>query len=1403
MFHIKSNLSTLEFADREDLLKSYKKKLPLILIKRALELVIHPKRTVKYYFDKRELKKSGLFDPEYYLSQNSDLRLNTVNLIRHFLRIGYKEGRSPSPHFDLKYYLATYPDVAATALNPVLHYIRYGKKQGRSCTPKGGMVEDSFESTLHQFLQEDVDKNRRKYKSISTEDQKAILEIRESEFFDEKYYFQKYPEIQQNSIDAAVHYYLYGYQIGCEISAEYDFNRYCQVYTDVQKSNLNPLLHYLRIGKIEGRKVFLKKPVYPDSPEIDLHGIPSCQLRIQKYHRSRLKRNRSNLAVYSFNIVEDQWIFDIGINNDWDYICIVDDPAYVRPDSIWEYRTADYYNIEKDRSAFYYKCHPHIYLSEYQKTIWVDPNIVEGWFTYDSLLRFVSTDTPMGFFAAGASLPQSYNETDLTMLNNDVPPHMSFVDLDSRIWLRDSLKADVVSVGTTLWKLFSKHTELKDYFIDHCLVTQEVHYATFSYSREILFQNKFQTENVQYQDHEAINVQELLLPKRLDWEGIRDKVQNVSVKIVIPVFNALEDLKNCIRSIEEHSARQLTLVIADDCSDTDTRKWLENFARTRNNVVLNLNDVSVGYTKNVNRGIAAVPSDFTIILNSNTVVSPFWVEKLLHCAYSDENIGVVGPLSNAASWQTIPDLKKIHSLPGYYSVQNINEFLEEYSPDVYPKVDLVDGFCFGVKDEVFTHIGSFNEELFPKGYGEEYDFCLRVRQIGYLCAIATDCYVFHAESKSFGCDRLKLFSESRKILDSKYGKQHLQNIEESLRHHPILNYYQKLAEQLYKQSVQRLSEIGEPLLYLPVDKVLSGRKKEKIAVHLHLYHTDMASYFFKYLQNIPYSFDLYISVPDPGIAREVETTFKKLKLVGNFNIRAVANRGRNIAPLILTFGKELITYDISLHIHSKHSRHDTTAGRNWLDWMMHCLLYNDVYVANILSIMTRRNELGFISAPIMQEVYPHYTWRGNKHIARILVSRLAMEESILDENLSFPVGSFFWFKPKALARLLKSDLSRDDFPEEPIGMDGTLVHAIERSFYIVGKYDGFDFVTCEPLTTAKEGNLIIIKKMSERYINHKSVFAKIREAVEREKPFALIRYFDGEGAFYGIHQRTAAYAAERMRYYFGDFLYTPEDIASLSQEIVNSINSADIIGTVPPDILRNIQEFAMSEVGGEIDRLPFIKKRYSQAIDCEGAWRILQSYRLVQENSSDSSVYCSKDIHYQLVYSGMIYELLADLQEIYVITSQPVKDSLEQIFTLKVHELKIPQRAFDNEQDTFTAHYPAVYSNLLSKLSCDQHGKIYLVGGGPLGKVYCSKIKEHGGIAIDLGAVFDSWVNFHSRPEHRGSGDTADIDELLLLTRKNVVNYLDESRIAKLCQSTGQINYDKRINPKLIQLYNR
>ena len=83
----------------------------------------------RFICDYNLIKKSGLFDSEYYLANNEDVKKAKADPIKHYLKFGWKEGRNPSAEFDGNEYLNKRPDVRVTGMCPFIHYIKFGKDE--------------------------------------------------------------------------------------------------------------------------------------------------------------------------------------------------------------------------------------------------------------------------------------------------------------------------------------------------------------------------------------------------------------------------------------------------------------------------------------------------------------------------------------------------------------------------------------------------------------------------------------------------------------------------------------------------------------------------------------------------------------------------------------------------------------------------------------------------------------------------------------------------------------------------------------------------------------------------------------------------------------------------------------------------------------------------------------------------------------------------------------------------------------------------------------------------------------------------------------------------------------------------------------------------------------------------
>jgi hypothetical protein len=96
--------------------------------------------------NRRLIEKSGLFDASWYLAQAPEAAASRLNPLEHYFYVGWKDGRSPSPHFDAAWYRTFYNDVGAAGWEPLLHFIRRGKSRGRRQRGASGSLYDAFES---------------------------------------------------------------------------------------------------------------------------------------------------------------------------------------------------------------------------------------------------------------------------------------------------------------------------------------------------------------------------------------------------------------------------------------------------------------------------------------------------------------------------------------------------------------------------------------------------------------------------------------------------------------------------------------------------------------------------------------------------------------------------------------------------------------------------------------------------------------------------------------------------------------------------------------------------------------------------------------------------------------------------------------------------------------------------------------------------------------------------------------------------------------------------------------------------------------------------------------------------------------------------------------------------------
>lgn len=250
----------------------------------------------------------------------------------------------------------------------------------------------------------------------------------------------------------------------------------------------------------------------------------------------------------------------------------------------------------------------------------------------------------------------------------------------------------------------------------------------------------------------------------------------MGVDIIIPIYNAYEDLCKCMQSIHLHTdfVQNRLILINDNSTDTRIGSYLDNQAS--GNIIVIHNKENRGFSNNINLGMQQSAENDVILLNSDTIVTPNWVEKMVKCAYSDISIGTVTPLSNNATLCSVPNFCEENVLPEGMDAEQVALIVEECSLKKYPRITVANGFCMFIKRELINVIGKFDAETFGRGYGEENDFCNRAEQMGFIHVMCDDTYIYHSGTKSFiSEEKEKYIREHDCILNKRYPEQMRKN----------------------------------------------------------------------------------------------------------------------------------------------------------------------------------------------------------------------------------------------------------------------------------------------------------------------------------------------------------------------------------------------------------------------------------------------------------------------------------------------------------------------------------------------------------------------------------------------------------------------------------------------------
>ncbi|MCK4248200.1 MAG: methyltransferase domain-containing protein [Candidatus Omnitrophica bacterium] len=245
---------------------------------------------------------------------------------------------------------------------------------------------------------------------------------------------------------------------------------------------------------------------------------------------------------------------------------------------------------------------------------------------------------------------------------------------------------------------------------------------------------------------------------------LKTKFDKFTTTIIMPVRNALDYTRIAVQSIREHTQCPYKLIIINDGSDAETTAWINDQTD-----VLSLQNIhSLGFPTACNLGLECVDTPFCMIINSDVKVTPGWLCKMLATMSANENIGILGPMTNRASGP------QVDTGINYRNDQELNAYAKKLEMGYRPRLKTFERivfFCALIRSELISKIGLLDES-FGLGNFEDDDYCIRSIKAGYKNVIDQGVFVHHYGSQTFktqNLDYVKIMKTAEARFRAKWG----------------------------------------------------------------------------------------------------------------------------------------------------------------------------------------------------------------------------------------------------------------------------------------------------------------------------------------------------------------------------------------------------------------------------------------------------------------------------------------------------------------------------------------------------------------------------------------------------------------------------------------------------------
>ncbi len=707
------------------------------------------------------IKNNELLDIGYYLSCNPDVKLTGQDPIIHYIYHGFNEGRKPNPTFDGEYYLETHSDVKNSNLNPLVHYGLYGINEKRN-----PMVKYKTNRTGSKKLMGTI--NFKGSNVLITgflaiigdyTSRKAIVKIDNEKFTVMCDEFS--PELEKKGINEGYHHFtlnvpphfmdgkkhtlrLFDHETGNLIARDtkifFQPRRYRDLSGFLGNSLVSPIV-YAPFREQDKRCFATMENVtkYLTNLSDKQKDLPLVSVIIPVYNSvdtlpetvdSVLNQSYSNVELIIVDGGSDDGSLDLLEK------IVKENVIFIQNEECTEVSIARNYGLKAANGKYIAYIDPgNKWDSRYLLAmVGAFFKLPDADAVYSGQLMFIEDQKhpfAVRFGSLNRSLLQNRNYIDLNAFCHTNDLYNSIGEFDESLgklsdwdWImRTSEDAQIYSIPVLLSNFYCK----KDFINDN---TEKVNDILRKKQAEIKNNNELKLINSSME--------------------IKNKVS-----IIIPSYESLEDIRECIESILGlKSNNWFEIIVVDNNSSQPVIDYLSQLSE-QSKIKLIKNDINYGFTYAVNQGIEiAEKGNDILLMNNDAMLTPSAIEAMQKAAYKLPDCGIVVPQ------QVLPaDSKTLtehvpYANPKYECDVNLSRIFDNiiniplYHSGKVVELNFAPFFCVYIKNKVLMSSMGLDAE-FGRHYRSDRIFCNYIRHVMNLKIYhVTDAVVYHKVQKA-------------------------------------------------------------------------------------------------------------------------------------------------------------------------------------------------------------------------------------------------------------------------------------------------------------------------------------------------------------------------------------------------------------------------------------------------------------------------------------------------------------------------------------------------------------------------------------------------------------------------------------------------------------------------------